>query len=286
MEFGKKHQTASSLGGVEPAMADQDLARREEQLSQPADGAGPDQSDVALRARASSHHSGILPSSPAISRRSVYIFGLVAICTVAVAGWLIRSDAGKGSVAQSSSAVEVSSTNNAQVAAALPIDLSPPLQSLSRDLVTLKETIQRLTLAQEKLVRDNEEVARQVLKSREEIKLNGDAFAAQLRASRDELMRHNGQIVEQLKSSQDDMTRKYETVLEKLKTAQDQLARLNAGASTPKPRSEAAASPRRATTATVVATPKPVLATAPKPATTSPPNRPALSPVGRATPPR
>ena len=124
VEFGKKHQTASSLGGAEPAMADQDLARREEQLSQLADGAGPDQSDVALRARASSHHSGVLPSSPAISRRSVYIFGLVAVCTVAVAGWLMRSDPGKGSVAQSSSAVQVSSANNAQVAAAPPIDVT------------------------------------------------------------------------------------------------------------------------------------------------------------------
>jgi len=289
VEFGKKHQTASSLSGATPAMADQELVRLEEQLSQLADGAGADQSDVALRARASSPHSGVLPSSPAISRRSLYIFGLVAVCTVAVAGWLMRSDTGKGAVAQSSTAVQASNTNNTQAAGVPPIDLSPQLQSLSRDLVTLKETIQRLTLAEEKLVRDNEEVARQVLRNREENKLNGDALALQLKANRDELMRHNGQIVEQLKASQEDMTRKYEIVLDQLKTAQDQLARLNAGAITPKPRPEALAPPRRptiATTPTVVAAPRPALATAPKPATTSPPQRPASSPTVRPTPPR
>jgi len=100
-------------------------------------------------------------------------------------------------------------------AIALVSDLTQQLQSMTRDLAALRQAVEQLKVTQEKLVHDNENVARQLKTSQEE-------FA------------RNNRVVDDLKGIQIQMARESQTLTDRFNANQEQLARVTAIASAPK----------------------------------------------------
>jgi len=102
-------------------------------------------------------------------------------------------------------------------AIALVSDLTQQLQSMMRDLAALRQAVEQLNVTQEKLVHDNENVARQ------------------LKAGQEELARNN-RVIDDIKGIQIQMARESQTLADRLNANQEQLARATANASAPKER--------------------------------------------------
>ena len=100
-------------------------------------------------------------------------------------------------------------------AIALISDLTQQLQSMTRDLASLRKAVEQLKVTQEVLVHDNENVARQ------------------LKASQEEIARSN-RVIDEVKAIQNQMARENQTFTDRLNENQEELARLTANASAPK----------------------------------------------------
>jgi TolA-binding protein len=100
-------------------------------------------------------------------------------------------------------------------AIALVSDLTQQLQSMTRDLAALRQAVEQLNVTQEKLVHDNENVARQ------------------LKTGQEELAR-NSRVIDDVKGIQIQMARESQTLTDRLNANQEQLARATANASAPK----------------------------------------------------
>lgn len=98
-------------------------------------------------------------------------------------------------------------------AIALVSDLTQQLQSMTRDLAALRQAVEQLNVTQEKLVHDNENVARQ------------------LKTGQEELAR-NSRVIDDVKGIQIQMARESQTLTDRLN--QEQLARATANAPAPK----------------------------------------------------
>ncbi|MCS3763133.1 hypothetical protein [Bradyrhizobium centrosematis] len=105
--------------------------------------------------------------------------------------------------------------DGAPSAIALASELTQQLQSMTRDLAALRQTVEQLNATQEKLVHDNENVARQ------------------LKTDQEELARNN-RIIDDVKEIQIQMARESQTLTDRLNANQEQLARATAHASAPK----------------------------------------------------
>lgn len=105
--------------------------------------------------------------------------------------------------------------DTAPSAIALVSDLTQQLQSTTRDLAALRQEVELLKFTQEKLVHDNENVARQ------------------LKASQEEIARNN-RVIDDVKAIQIQMARENQTLTDRLNASQEQLARVTADASAPK----------------------------------------------------
>lgn len=100
-------------------------------------------------------------------------------------------------------------------AIALVSDLTQQLQAMTRDLAALRTAVEQLKVTQEKLVHDNENVARQ------------------LKASQEEIAGSN-RVIDEVRAMQTQMARESQALTDRLDANQEQLDRVTANASAPK----------------------------------------------------
>jgi outer membrane murein-binding lipoprotein Lpp len=149
--------------------------------------------------------------------RYVAFAGILLAASIGAVAWWWSSSTDTAIMAHSDPArlTQAAPKEAAPTAIALSSDLAQQFQSMTRDLATLRQAVERLDARQEQLVRDNENVA------------------SHLKASQEEMARNNN-IIEQIKATQMQMARESETVTERLNASQEQLANVIANASEPK----------------------------------------------------
>lgn len=190
---------------------------------------------------------------------------LMAACIgIAAVMWLRPSrDAAKTALSQPAPPAQIAS-----VPAAVPSELTPLLQSISRDLASVGKDIEQLKASRELLARDNANLSQQ------------------LKASQEQMARVVAGLSEQLKANQEQGARDSANVAEQVKAIQDQLVRVVSQVSEPKkPPKIAATSPQQPSL-----TPGPKILAARKPTPIAPPalaaakpkaERPKVSPTSR-----
>jgi hypothetical protein len=156
------------------------------------------------------------------SLRGFVVILLAAGIGVAAVMWFgSRPDAAKTALSQPAPQAQIAPT------AAVPLELTPLLQSMARDLASVGKEIEQLKAGRELTARDNANLSEQ------------------LKASQEQLTRVVARLSEQLQASQDQAARDNANVAEQIKAIQDQLARVVSQASEPKKLPKiAATSPR------------------------------------------
>lgn len=156
------------------------------------------------------------------SLRGFVVILLAAGVGVAAVTWFgLSRDAAKTALSQPAPQARIAPT------AAVPLELTPLLQSMARDLASVGKEIEQLKAGRELLARDNVNLSEQ------------------LKASQEQLTRVVARLSEQLQASQDQAARDNANVAEQIKAIQDQLARVVSQASEPKKLPKiAATSPR------------------------------------------
>lgn len=149
--------------------------------------------------------------------RYVAFVGSLLAASIGVGAWWWSSSADTAMMAPSDPAplTQAAPEAAAPTAVALSSELAQQLQPMARDLAAFRQTVERLEVRQQQLVRDNENLA------------------SQLKASREERARNNS-IIDQIKATQIQMARESQTLTERLNASQEQLARVIANASEPK----------------------------------------------------
>ncbi|MHC2620487.1 cell division protein FtsB [Bradyrhizobium huanghuaihaiense] len=203
-------------------------------------------------------------SSNRISLRGWGLFGL--------AGVVLAAGAGAAAVVWPGSSGDVakvtSQTSSATMVApgSLPPELTPLLQSMSRDLASLKKEIEQLKLGRDQLVRDSA------------------SLGEQLKTSQDQLARAVARLSDQVKAGQELAERDNANAAEQIKAVRDQLIRLEQNAAPkkltpPPPRTTAPAAPKPAPAASSPQAAAQPAAVKPKPAPTAPASAPASTPA-------
>lgn len=200
-------------------------------------------------------------SSNRISPRRWGLFALAGVVLaagagVAAVGWL----GSPGDVAKATS-----QTSPAAVAGpgSLPPELTPLLQSMSRDIASLKKEIEQLKLNRDQSIRDNA------------------SLGEQLKASQDQVSRAVARLSDQVKAGQELAERDNASAVEQIKAVRDQLTRLEQAAAakrvTPPPRLAAPAAPGPAAAASSPQAAAQPAAAKPKPPPTARPTAPAAA---------
>jgi hypothetical protein len=147
-------------------------------------------------------------------------------------------------------------------------ELSQRYQKTADDLASAEEQIRQLKAVQERIDRDNADLAERLKATQEEMARNNAALAEQLRTALAQMERDNAALAEQLKAAQTQMASDNASAVEQLKASQEQIARLVAQTTEPGVRPK-----------TPVPSPRPATAQASKPLPTARP------PQARAQPP-
>ncbi|MGY8637472.1 hypothetical protein RAD15_33880 [Bradyrhizobium sp. 14AA] len=202
-------------------------------------------------------------SGSRISLHGWGVFGLAGI--VLVAGIGVAAAVWLGSSGDAAKATSQTSPAPQAALAALPPELTPLLQAMSRDLASLKKEIEQLKLGREQMVRDNAN------------------FGEQFKSSQDQLSRAVARLSDQVKTSQDLAERDSANAAEQIKAVKDQLIRLEQNAAprkvTPPPRVTAPAAPKPVPAASSPQATTQPAAGKPKPAPTTRASAPAPTPA-------
>jgi hypothetical protein len=185
-------------------------------------------------ARPTSRKTSRAPPAPihrSAGWRYVAFVGSLLAASIGVAAWRWSSSVDTAMMAPSDpapltqAAPEAAAPKDvAPTAVALSSEFAQQLQPMARDFAALRQTVERLEVRQDQLVRDNENLA------------------SQLKASREEMARNNSTI-DQIKATQIQMARETQTLTERLNASQEQLAHVIANASEPKVMPEPKVSP-------------------------------------------
>ncbi|WP_334404989.1 hypothetical protein [Bradyrhizobium sp. AZCC 2289] len=97
----------------------------------------------------------------------------------------------------------------AQIAptAAVPPELTPLLQSISRDLTSVGKEIEQLKASRELMGRDNANLSEQLKASQEQLNRGVSRLSEQLKTSQEQVARDNANVAEQIKGIQDQLAR-------------------------------------------------------------------------------
>ncbi len=153
--------------------------------------------------------------------RGFAVILLAAGIGVAALIWFgLSGDAAKIALSQPASLAQIAPT-------AVPPELTPLLQSISRDLTSVGKEIEQLKAGRELMARDDANLSEQ------------------LKASQEQLTRGVARLSEQFKTSQEQVARDNANVAEQIKGIQDQLARVISQASEQNPPPKIAATPPR-----------------------------------------
>ncbi|MBR1210307.1 hypothetical protein [Bradyrhizobium sp. JYMT SZCCT0180] len=119
-----------------------------------------------------------------------------------LATWLGSSgDAAKTAASQPAPLVQTAPT-----AAALPPELTPLLQSMSRDLASMGKEIEQLKADREQMARDNAKLNEQFRASHEQLTRAVAQLSEQLKASQEQAVRDNASVAVQIKGIQEQLT--------------------------------------------------------------------------------
>ena len=122
---------------------------------------------------------------------------------VGLATWLGSSgDAAKTAASQPAPLV----IQTAPTAAALPPELTPLLQSMSRDLASMGKEIEQLKADRELMARDNAKLNEQFRASHEQLTRVVAQLSEQLKASQEQAVRDNASVAGQIKGIQEQLT--------------------------------------------------------------------------------
>ena len=206
-----EHQMASTR---DDSVAERQIAEELSHLARKADD-GPSVQPIMEATRA----------QPATNHRSTKQPRVAVVCSLlaaSIAAWWWWSSSHPAMTAPSDPAPltqppreAVATKDAAPSAIALVSDLTQQLQSMTRDLASLRKAVEQLKVTQEVLVHDNENVARQ------------------LKASQEEIARSN-RVIDEVKAIQNQMARESQTFTDRLNENQEELARVTANASAPK----------------------------------------------------
>ncbi|QOZ46515.1 hypothetical protein XH89_25880 [Bradyrhizobium sp. CCBAU 53340] len=184
--------------------------------------------------------SPVTHNRPSLPRWGMFVLAGIVLAAgfgVAVIVWLGASRDGAKANSQNSSPTAAAS-------ASLPPDLAPLLQSMSRDLVSLRGEIEQLKRGREQMIRDSA------------------SFGEQFKASQDQLGRAVARLSDQVKAGQEAAERDNANASEQIRAVREQLIRLEQNAAPKKlPPVPRAATP---------AAPKPAPATSSPPAAAQP----------------
>ncbi|WFU22270.1 hypothetical protein QA649_29860 [Bradyrhizobium sp. CB1717] len=202
-------------------------------------------------------------SSNRISLRGWGLFGLAGVVLAAGAG--AAAVVWPGSSGDAAKATSQTSPATMVAPGSLPPELTPVLQSMSRDLASLKKEIEQLKLGRDQLVRDSA------------------SLGEQLKTSQDQLGRAVAKLSDQVKAGQELAGRDNANAAEQIKAVRDQLIRLEQNAApkklTPPPRTTAPVAPKPAPAASSPQAAAQPAAVKPKPAPTAPASAPASTPA-------
>jgi hypothetical protein len=188
------------------------------------------------------------------------LFGLAGI--VLAAGFGIAAVVWWGPSGDAAKANSQTEPATAAASAALPPELASLLQSMSRDLASLRGEIEQLKRGREQVARDSAN------------------FGEQFKASQDQLVRSVARLSDQVKAGQELVERNNANAAEQIKAIRDQLIRLEQNAAPkkltpPLPRTTAPPGPKPAPAALLPQAAAQPTAGKPKPAPTAPASAPA-----------
>lgn len=272
----------SGLNDRESGPDDDQFASLQAQLSELAQTAG--------RYNADASSTAINPVRPVRARgrsavnrwplRSVTI-SLFAILGIGVWWWSSHAATVKA-LPQPAPALQMATEEQPRVPAHSS-EFAPQLQSITRDLATLRDAIEQLKAGQEQSVRDNENVARQLKASQEQMARSDQSIVEQLRASQDQTARNIGDLAERLRTTQAQISPESDALSERLKATEEQVRRIIGTRSAPTPRVQPPAAPRQPSANT---TPKLAVAPASKGAAQPQAKKPQRSSAAPPTPAR
>ena len=122
-----------------------------------------------------------------------------------LATWLGSS----GNAAKTAASQPAPLVQTAPAAAALPPELTPLLQSMSRDLASMGKEIEQLKADRELMARDSAKLNEQFRASHEQPTRAVAQLSEQLKASQDQAARDNANVAEQIKGIQDQLVRRH-----------------------------------------------------------------------------
>ena len=220
---------ASTLNHEEPR-ANAELERLVEQLSELGLGAARDPSEDP-QSRMNTFRPAVLGDRPSLRRWALRGTGflLTACIVVAAIAWWQPSHGDAVTTASPQPALRAQTApEDVAPTATMSPQLTQQLQSMTRDLATLAQGIERLKASQDQLVRDNANAADQFKASQEQITGAVAEVSQQLKESQEQITGAVAKVSQQLKESQEQITGAVAEVSQQLKEGQEEIARNNA----------------------------------------------------------